>query len=165
MPQGQSHFEQLANLPFAHNRPTAETAQTLNNEDAQQRAPLQRATQTYLWAMPLINASGLANGQPFPSLGSRGEPAQNPDGSTDIYLGQKARAGKGYFAILRFYGPTQAAIDKSWVPTFFLSPSKPHKLIFGAGPLFVLPTATSKVRIRPRLPVRPGLRNTQAYFR
>lgn len=25
-------------------------------------------------------------------------------------------AGKGYFVILRFYGPTQAAIDKSWVP-------------------------------------------------
>ena len=30
-------------------------------------------------------------------------------------------------------------------PTFFFSPSKPHKLIWGAGPVFVLPTATSKV--------------------
>jgi hypothetical protein len=73
------------------------------------------------------NASGLANGQPYPSLGSRDKPAQNPDGSTDIYLGQKAPAGKeanwiatpagrGYFVIFRLYGPTEAAINKTWVP-------------------------------------------------
>ena len=30
-------------------------------------------------------------------------------------------------------------------PTFFLSPAKPHKLIWGMGPAFVLPTATNKV--------------------
>jgi hypothetical protein len=30
-------------------------------------------------------------------------------------------------------------------PTFFLSPAKPHKLILGVGPVFVLPTATNKV--------------------
>ena len=30
-------------------------------------------------------------------------------------------------------------------PTFFLSPAKPHKLIWGVGPVFVAPTATSKV--------------------
>ena len=30
-------------------------------------------------------------------------------------------------------------------PTVFLSSSKPHKLIFAAGPVFVLPTGTSKV--------------------
>jgi hypothetical protein len=30
-------------------------------------------------------------------------------------------------------------------PTFFFSPAKPHKLIWGAGPTFVLPTATGKV--------------------
>jgi hypothetical protein len=24
--------------------------------------------------------------------------------------------GKGYFAIIRLYGPTEAAIDKSWKP-------------------------------------------------
>jgi len=30
-------------------------------------------------------------------------------------------------------------------PTFFFSPAKPHKLIWGAGPTFMLPTATSKV--------------------
>jgi hypothetical protein len=30
-------------------------------------------------------------------------------------------------------------------PTFFLSPAKPHKLIWGVGPTFVAPTATSRV--------------------
>ena len=74
------------------------------------------------------NSSGLANGQPFPSLGSRDKPAQNADGSTDLYLGPKAPAGKeanwlatvsgkGFFAILRLYGPTEAAINKSWKPS------------------------------------------------
>ena len=82
------------------------------------------------WSVTLYeaeNASGLANGQPFPSLGSRDKPAQNPDGSTDLYLGPQAPEGKqgnwlatvpgkGYFAILRLYGPTEAAINKSWKP-------------------------------------------------
>jgi hypothetical protein len=30
-------------------------------------------------------------------------------------------------------------------PTFFLSPSKPHKIIWGAGPALVLPTATNSL--------------------
>ena len=82
------------------------------------------------WSMTLYeaeNASGLANGQAFPSLGSRDKPAQNADGSIDIYLGPKPPKGKegnwqatvpgkGYFAILRLYGPTEAAINKSWKP-------------------------------------------------
>ena len=82
------------------------------------------------WSVTLYeaeNASGLANGQPFPSLGSRDKPVQNADGSTTLYLGPNAPAGKagnwlatvpgrGFFAILRLYGPTEAAIDKSWKP-------------------------------------------------
>jgi hypothetical protein len=82
------------------------------------------------WSVTLYeaeNASGLANGQPFPSLGSRDKPAQNTDGSTDVYLGPKAPEGKeanwlatvpgrGYFAILRLYSPTEAAINKTWKP-------------------------------------------------
>lgn len=82
------------------------------------------------WSVTLYDAataSGLANGQPFPSLGSRDNPAQNADGSTDIYFGPKAPegkagnwlatvSGKGYFAIIRLYGPTEAAIDRSWKP-------------------------------------------------
>jgi hypothetical protein len=52
---------------------------------------------------------------------------RNADGSTDLYLGPKAPAGKkknwiatvpgkGFFVILRLYGPTDAAMDKSWKP-------------------------------------------------
>jgi hypothetical protein len=82
------------------------------------------------WSLTLYeaeNASGLDNGQPFPSLGSRDKPIQNADGSTDLYLGPKAPQGKeanwlatvprrGYFSILRLYGPTEAALNKSWKP-------------------------------------------------
>jgi len=82
------------------------------------------------WSVTLYeaeNGSGLANGRPFPSLGSRDMPAQNADGSTELHLGPAAPAGqernwlatvpgRGYFAVLRLYGPTQAAIDKSWKP-------------------------------------------------
>jgi hypothetical protein len=82
------------------------------------------------WSVTLYeaeNASGLANGQPFPSLGSRDNPAQNADGSTDLYLGPKRPTGnkanwlatvpgRGYFAILRLYGPTEAALNRSWKP-------------------------------------------------
>ena len=82
------------------------------------------------WSVTLYeaeNGSGLANGQPFPSLGSRDMPVQNADGRTDLHLGPTAPAGKernwlatvpgkGYFVVLRLYGPTAAAIDKSWKP-------------------------------------------------
>lgn len=82
------------------------------------------------WSVTLYeaeNGSGLANGQPFPSLGSRDTPAHNANGSTDLYLGPAAPAGKegnwlatvpgrGYFAVLRLYGPTEAAIEKRWKP-------------------------------------------------
>jgi hypothetical protein len=81
------------------------------------------------WSLTLYeaeNGSGLADGQPFPSLGLHDEPSSNPDGSTDLYLGAKppdqqanwlaTPPGRGYFAILRLYGPTEDAIDKTWVP-------------------------------------------------
>lgn len=55
--QGHSRFDQLANLPFAQNRPTAATSQTLEDE-----LLFQRATQTYLWALPLINTLGMKVG-------------------------------------------------------------------------------------------------------
>jgi hypothetical protein len=51
------HFNELANLPFAEGRPTKETTQTLKDE-----LLFQRATQTYLWAMPLINTLGMQVG-------------------------------------------------------------------------------------------------------
>jgi hypothetical protein len=82
------------------------------------------------WSVTLYeaeNGSGLANGRPFPSLGSRDKPAQNADGSTDLYFGPKAPKdketnwnatvpGRGYFVVLRLYGPTEAALSRSWKP-------------------------------------------------
>lgn len=82
------------------------------------------------WSVTLYeaeNASGLDNGQPFPSRGKLDNPAKNADGSTDMYIGPKAPAGKegnwlatvpgrGFFAILRLYLPTGPAIDGSWKP-------------------------------------------------
>ena len=82
------------------------------------------------WSVTLYeaeNASGLDNGQPFPSRGKLDNPAINADGSTDMYIGPKAPAGKegnwlatapgrGFFAILRLYVPSAPAIDGSWKP-------------------------------------------------
>ncbi|WP_323012716.1 DUF1254 domain-containing protein [Castellaniella sp.] len=53
----QAHYNALANLPFEHNRPTAETAKTLMDTLA-----FQQATQAYIWALPLINTLGMKYG-------------------------------------------------------------------------------------------------------
>ena len=86
------------------------------------------------WSLTLYeaeNASGLATeARRFPSLGSRDKPMQNADGATDLYIGPKPPQGKeanwlptapgrGFFAILRLYGPEEAAIDYSWKPGDF----------------------------------------------
>ena len=85
------------------------------------------------WSVTLYeaeNASGLDNGQPFPSLGKLSKPEENADGSIDLYTGPKAPAGKeknwlatppgrGYFAILRLYGPTEPVLNFSWKPGDF----------------------------------------------
>jgi hypothetical protein len=73
-----------------------------------------------------VTASGLDNGQPFPSLNQMDKPVTNADGSTDIYIGPKSPGegknwmatipGKGFFLILRLYGPTKAFYDQSWKP-------------------------------------------------
>ena len=82
------------------------------------------------WSVTLYeaeNASGLDNGQPFPSLGKLNKPAQETDGSTTLYIGPKAPTGlegnwlatvpgRGFFAILRLYAPTKPALDGSWKP-------------------------------------------------
>src|SRR5215831_5140132 len=50
-------YDALANSPMAENRPTPETSQLLKDE-----LLFQRATQTYLWALPLINTLGMKVG-------------------------------------------------------------------------------------------------------
>jgi len=81
------------------------------------------------WSVTVYDAetaAGLDNGQPFPSLSQMDRPAKNPDGSTDVYLGPSSPGpgrnwlatvpGKGFFVILRLYGPTRAFYDQSWKP-------------------------------------------------
>src|SRR6266700_2859589 len=50
-------FDKLSNLPFVDGRATKESAEALRDE-----LLFQRATQTYLWAMPLINTLGMQVG-------------------------------------------------------------------------------------------------------
>lgn len=70
-------------------------------------------------------ASTMANR--FPRLGKLDEPAQEDDGSTQLYLGPEApegqqdnwlatAPGRGFFAILRLYAPAEPALDGSWKP-------------------------------------------------
>ena len=73
-----------------------------------------------------LTGSGLDNGQPFPSLNTMDKPVENPDGSTDIYFGPRwpgegknslaTIPGKGWFTILRLYGPKKAFFDQTWKP-------------------------------------------------
>lgn len=72
--------------------------------------------------------SELQTGQPHPSKNSkRDELAHNADGSVDLYFGPTAPqglesnwiqtvAGKGWFLILRLYGPLEPWFDQSWQP-------------------------------------------------
>jgi len=50
-------YDALANSPMNENRPTPETSKLLRDE-----LLFQRATQTYLWALPLINTLGMKTG-------------------------------------------------------------------------------------------------------
>jgi hypothetical protein len=104
--------------------------------DEKQQAILDAAAESayeLFWSVTVYdaaNSSGLQNGQPFPSLGSRDKPVMNADGSVDLYFGDTAPAGKeknwlrtpkgkGYFAILRLYGPLEPALNRTWVPGDF----------------------------------------------
>jgi hypothetical protein len=81
------------------------------------------------WSVTVYDAetsSGLDNGQPFPSINMMDEPRQNADGSFDIAIGPGQRDSpnglatvrhKGFFVILRLYGPTKAFFDGTWKPS------------------------------------------------
>jgi hypothetical protein len=71
-----------------------------------------------------LTASGLDNGQPFPSINSMDKPATNADGSTELYFGPTSPGNgknwlrtlpdKDYFVALRLYGPTEAFFNQTW---------------------------------------------------
>jgi hypothetical protein len=81
--------------------------------------------------MTLPNASGLQNGQPFPSIGSLDKLQYNDDESVDLYFGpelpegvpasnwRRTVPGKGWFVLFRLYSPTQPFFDNSWRPGDF----------------------------------------------
>lgn len=72
--------------------------------------------------------SELQTGQPFPSKNNqRDDLAVNDDGSVTLYFGSEAPSGKqqnwiqtiankGWFAILRLYGPEEPWFEKTWRP-------------------------------------------------
>lgn len=81
------------------------------------------------WSVTVYDAltgSGLDNGQPFPSINSMDKPATNADGSADFYFGPaspsdgknwlKTVSDKGFFVIMRLYGPTEPFFNQTWRP-------------------------------------------------
>jgi hypothetical protein len=83
------------------------------------------------WALTMYDnqtRSMLQTGQGFPTVGSQTEGIrQNADGSYDIYFGPRAPEGfgnnwletvpeKGWFVILRIYGPLEPWTEKTWPP-------------------------------------------------
>ncbi|HUV19084.1 MAG TPA: DUF1254 domain-containing protein [Ilumatobacteraceae bacterium] len=75
--------------------------------------------------------SELQTGQPFPSRNSEKDPlVRNDDGSVDLYFGATAPTGKesnwiqtvpgkGWFVLLRLYGPLEPWFDQTWRPGEF----------------------------------------------
>jgi hypothetical protein len=75
--------------------------------------------------------SELQTGQPYPSKNNKRDALiYNDDGSVDLYFGPnppkgweknwtQTVSGKGWFAILRLYGPLETWFDKSWRPGDF----------------------------------------------
>jgi len=73
--------------------------------------------------------SELQTGQPWPSKNNqRDKLVKNADGSVDLYFGPNSPKGKesnwietvpgkGWFTILRLYGPQEAWYDKTWKPS------------------------------------------------
>ncbi len=82
------------------------------------------------WSVVLYDPqtrSELQTDQRFPSLSSQKNVAKNADGSYDVYFGPQPPAGKesnwvqtvpykGWFMILRLYGPLEPWFDKTWRP-------------------------------------------------
>jgi hypothetical protein len=83
------------------------------------------------WSVVLYDPqtrSELQTSQPFPSKNNKRDTlAVNADGSVDLYFGPTAPAGKdtnwiqtvpkkGWFTLLRLYGPLEPWFDKTWRP-------------------------------------------------
>jgi hypothetical protein len=86
------------------------------------------------WSVVLYDTqtrSELQTSQPFPSKNNKRDKLDvNADGSVDLYFGPKAPAGKeanwiqtvpgkGWFTLLRLYGPLEPWFEKTWRPGEF----------------------------------------------
>ena len=114
--------------PFAYRDSTGEYLSGSKSYKLHIPGPVPAAN---FWSITLYdasNASGLQNGQPFPSIGSLDELKYNEDGSIDLNFGPELPAGgtasnwrrtvpgKGWFVLFRLYSPTQPFFDGSWRP-------------------------------------------------
>ncbi|BFV56294.1 hypothetical protein KCMC57_up13980 [Kitasatospora sp. CMC57] len=82
------------------------------------------------WSLVLYDAATrclLDNGHHLPTIASHQNLHLNADGSADLHIGPQPPAtgtqnwiktvpGRGWFAGLRLYGPTQAFFDRAWTP-------------------------------------------------
>ena len=82
------------------------------------------------WSVTIYDAetrSLLQNGRPKPSISTYDRPDGNPDGSVDISFGPGAPKGreqnwvqtvpgKGFFVIIRLYGPLEPFFEQTWRP-------------------------------------------------
>lgn len=86
------------------------------------------------WSVTLYdasNASGLDNGQSYPSIGSLDDLQYNDDGSLFLYFGPelppgstesnwlRTVPGRGWFTLFRLYSPTEPFFDQTWKPGDF----------------------------------------------
>jgi hypothetical protein len=74
-----------------------------------------------------VSRSMLKNGSKFPTISVYTDPEFNPDGSIDFHFGPKPPKGnernwvrtvegRGWFPLLRFYGPLDEWFDQDWKP-------------------------------------------------
>ena len=81
------------------------------------------------WSLVLYDAATrclVDNGKSLPSIASNAGVDLNPDGSADLHIGPnppdgaknwiQTVPGRGWFAALRLYGPTQDFFDRTWTP-------------------------------------------------
>jgi hypothetical protein len=86
---------------------------------------------TIFWSVAIygaFDASGLDNGQTFPSINSKDKIVFNKDGSADLYFGPELPEGApksnwmktipkdGFFVMYRFYGTMKPYYDQTWKP-------------------------------------------------
>ena len=72
-----------------------------------------------------LSRSQIQNSQKFPSVSLYTDPKKNPDGSVDVFFGPDMPAGqeknwiqtvpgRGWFPMVRFYGPLPPLYDRTW---------------------------------------------------